>query len=434
MAQDLLPSDFHLPEGMAYTCHSTGVCCNVFEAIPAEAGVRELIDKDGGAELNVRAHNPPDFPLIQTAADTPGTETSETGATPLLARKACGSCVLLTPENLCAVHALAGEAAKPQPCQDFPWRFVETPGGVYVGLSFVCPSVRHNRGQRVSDQRTAVARHYTRAASVRETPPTLWLNSRRSLAWRDYLSLESALMDLLADESLPLTVRLVACCILPGFVDSLLTESERSGEPVDLPQIIEKLKSRNYDVIVALASKPRTGGSTRPRRMFLGMLTSFANTLQRQKNQGRLATVGRVMLQYARSAAGIGRLNLKPVEHPVEHSALDRASLPEAGEAAHQITRYLRHCIERKDLVLSGDVNRRMRLLATSAALSSWYATALAGAAPPDSSHWDEAIAIVERLYGFHSTFYQFFEKNRAFADIVDSFVLKPAFPYMLLR
>lgn len=436
VARDLLQSDFHLPEGMAYTCHNTAVCCNVFEAIPAEDGVRAVIDRDGGAELNAAAQNPPGFPLI---ADTPAGDSLpgtavEAGSTPYLARKACGSCALLTPDHLCAVHALAGEAAKPQACQDFPWRYVETPGGVYVGLSFVCPSVRHNRGQRVSDQRAAVAQRYARAASVREVPSTIWLNSRRSLTWSDYLTLESALVDLISDESLPLTVRLVGCCIFPGFADHLLTESERSGAPVSFPEIIEKLKARNYDIIVALASKARARESIRPRRMFLGMLTSFANTLQRQKNQGRLATVSRVMLQYLRSAAGVGRLNLKPVEHPVDHARLDGASLPDDGEAARQITRYLRHCIERKDLVLFGDVNRRMRLLATSAALTAWYAAALAGDAPPDSAHWDEAIGIVERLYGFHSTFYQFFEKNRAFADIVDSFVLKPAFPYMLLR
>jgi hypothetical protein len=99
---------------------------------------------------------------------------------------------------------------------------------------------------------------------------------------------------------------------------------------------------------------------------------------------------------------------------------------------ADQIARYLRHCIERKDLVLFGDVNRRMRLLAVSGSLIAWYAAALQSDGHSQAAAWDEAIGIVERLYGFHSTFYQFFERNHAFSDVVDSFLLKPGFPYVV--
>lgn len=389
------------------------------------------------AQLNTRAGNPEETLVTRNIPDDPA---------PVLSRKSCGSCAMLGDDNLCAIHAIAGEAAKPRACQDFPWRFVETPGGVYAGLSFVCPSVRANRGRALEEQTDAISAHYLRAASVREAPAAVMLNSRRALAWSDDLALEHGLVDILNMPGKALPVRIIACCLLPGFIDQVLTESERPDQvKTGLGEIITALSKRGYDHIFRLAEKRvKTNQSPRPRRMFLGMFTSFANTLHRRENQGRVAMVAGVMKQYLRSAAGMGRIRLAPIDVALSHEKLDAAHLPAGGPVADHISRYIRHCIERKDLVLAGDVNRRMRLLAVNAALIGWYATALQASATksktpqsPDNAssfeNWDEAIGIIERLYGFHSTFYQFFERNKTFSDVVDSFILKPGFPHMLL-
>jgi Fe-S-cluster containining protein len=415
----------HLPEGMAYTCHNSGVCCNVFDSIPVDEAAAQALAGMDSAALHSRAGNRPDnaISLREPAADRP-----------VLARKACGSCVMLTEDHLCAIHSIAGEAAKPQACQDFPWRYVETPNGVYVGLSFVCPSVRANSGRPVAAQEAELTARYARAASVREAPDVVALNPRKMISWSDYLQIETALVELISNAAEPLPARLIAACLLPGFVDEMLARSaSEPGVTLEIKEVLGALRARNFDVLWRLAhKKSRASDSPRPRRMFLGMLTSFANTLQRRQDQGRLATVTNVMLQYARSAAGLGKIRLAPVEQTISHDQLDQARLPHHGPLAEQIARYLRHCIERKDLVLFGDVNRRMRLLATSGALIAWYAAASQAEGQPPEKAWDEAIGTVERLYGFHSTFYHFFERNRTFSDVVDSFLLKPGFPYVL--
>lgn len=416
----------HLPEGIAYTCHNEGVCCNVFDTIPVDAGVAATLASIDESTLNQTAGNASDSPV---AVDNPAAPPAQK-----IARKACGACSMLTTEKLCAIHALAGEAAKPRVCQDFPWRFVETPDGVYVGLSFVCPSVRANRGTPVTEQSDQLQSRYRVTGSIRATPGAIPLNARVTLTWSEYLEIESTLTDLLSMQTEPLPVRIIACCLIPGFIDQMLAAQKNAPtEPITISQITAAMHAGGYAHILRLAHK-QTPPHARSRRMFLGMFTSFANTLHR-RGQGRLSTVAGVVGQYLRHAAGLGQIKLQPVDSTLARAQIDQAVVPETGYAAAQIARYLTHCVFRKDLALSGDLTRRVRLLALNAALIPWYAAALAGGeAPPTDSQWDEAIGHVERLYGFHSAFYRFFEQNKAFSDIVDSFILKPGYPFALFH
>lgn len=417
--------DFHYPANMAYTCHNEGVCCRVFDTIPVDATARAALQSADLARLNELANNAHNAELTTPRPD----------ADPIMARKPCGDCTMLTDDTRCAIHALHGEPAKPRVCQDFPWRYVETPGGVYVGLSFVCPSVRANAGRLLAEQDDLRRLHYREAASVRSAPNTVSLNGRLFLTWADYVELEGGLQDLLKLDTAPLPTRLIGCCLLPGFISQLLTP-DSSQPPGTMAEIIGAMRNNGYQHIARLAKK-KTKSGFRARRMFLGMYVSFANTLHRQANQGRMKTVASVMNQYIRHTLSIGEVELKPLKTSIEHRELDTALLPAEGYGADQVERYLRHCIFRKDLVLAGDLTRRIRLLMLNAALIPWYALACA---KDDGRHliadkdWDEAIGHVERLYGFHSAFYRFFEQNRVFADIADSFLLKPAYPFHMFR
>ena len=69
-----------------------------------------------------------------------------------LAHRADGACVFLNEQGLCRIHAKFGEAAKPLPCQVYPYAL--HPGGrkVAVSLRFSCPSVVANQGKPVSEQ------------------------------------------------------------------------------------------------------------------------------------------------------------------------------------------------------------------------------------------------------------------------------------------
>ncbi|MGI8906698.1 MAG: hypothetical protein ACR2IE_09440 [Candidatus Sumerlaeaceae bacterium] len=435
-ARDAQPAvaELHLPPEISYTCQNSGVCCTTFDTIPVSHNCAEQLETISPAEQtalrsDVGAGNGP-----FTAAGMPGDP-------PRLARKHDGSCIFFDKDRLCAVHRIIGPHAKPQVCRDFPYRYVETSGGTYVGLSFMCPSVRNNIGSPVGEQGAQLRSHYAVAQSVLEAPARVALNRRIELTWDEYIDLENTFAELLAIPSIPLNQRLIACCALVSFVDAYYQEMNGSPvvgpgnrmPPAALAGFLSALRSTSYAELLRVSIRARKG-PTYIKQMFLGMFTGFANTLHRKG--GRARTVATVLAQYVRHAAGIGKVRLKPIAVSLSYRDLARAKLPCTGAAVELIERYVRHCIFRKDLVLSGNVSRRLRLLVLNVALIPWYATAEAvqhGRTEPIDEDFSEAVAHVEKLYGFHSRFYRFFEENATFDDIVEAFMLKPNYPYLLL-
>lgn len=67
-----------------------------------------------------------------------------------------GQCVALADDQRCLIHATHGGDQKPRACRIFPFTFVQTSGGVRVGLSFACPAVVDGEGPTLSAQRAEV--------------------------------------------------------------------------------------------------------------------------------------------------------------------------------------------------------------------------------------------------------------------------------------
>ena len=400
----------------------------------------DTIPADHNCQSQLGALSPEGMKGLYDGAEqvmVPGTDPG----TVKIARKAEGSCVFYGKDHLCAVHKILGAAAKPQVCRDFPYRYVETPGGSYVGLSFVCPSVRGNLGQAVSEQEDALLAHRKTAASVQDAPETIHLNRRIALTWEEYLALESSFLDLLSAKELPVSIGLIACSVVAAYVDAF--EIQRDGTPRigpgvrfhdnEVQDFLNVIKRAGYADAINAAQRPRKI-SPMLRRMILGMFTSFANVLHR--STGRLGTVLAVVASYAVNASPWGRIRLKPIPGRVSHKRLAAGRLPSEGNQEELLRRYVSHCIFRKDLLLGSNVTRRLRLLILQVSLLPWYAEAEAashGRATPTDEDFSEAIAHVERLYGFHSKFFRFFEANPYFDDIAESFMLRPSYPYFML-
>lgn len=420
-----------VPDKVNFTCQNSGTCCSVFETIPADKHTVETINRVGEETLLSAAGKSTDKSILKVNEGTDIT----------ISRDTCGQCSMYGSDQLCAIHKVAGKDAKPQVCKDFPYRFVETEGGVFVGLSFVCPTVRKNMGAALKDQEQKIAEHYTVAKSVLESPRRIMLNRRLAMSWEDYVLLEQSFQDILDNAGEKLSVRVIACCVLINLIDQYIITMAK--DPVVMPesylpsgviaQLTNELKDKGYKTVFEIARKPR-GKTFVARRMFLGMFVSFANTLQ--KSRGRFRTVVSVMGSYIRHATGWGRLNIQPFEK-VAYRELEEVNMALGSTAEDLMQRYVKHCIWRKDLILEGNVARRLRLMALNAALIPWYAKARAmkekhgGVQDEDIS---EAIATVERLYGFHSSFFRFFEQNQIFDDIVESFLLKPNYPFVILQ
>lgn len=427
--------DLHLPEGIRYTCHQSGLCCPVFPRIPvdpeSEQRLRQLdYQRLEGTGCAVRSPE-------EAMAAEPGSH----GGLVLRRRGSDHNCVFYSEDRLCAIHKTFGEPAKPQVCRDFPYRYRKTPGGLYVGLSFVCPSVRGNRGKPVSEQRAELAEAASRALRHEDASGPILFNRKLALSWRDYLDLEQGFYDLLDRTDVPLAQRLIALRVLTEFVDLLEQKNHGAYVPMAPPrqavegeigELVATLRRTGYSEVLRPAR--RDAGSPLLRRMFLGMLTGFGNSMW--EGRGRLALVAGLLSQYARHASALGRVELKPVPKKVSHRRLARVRFPAAGPAAELLERYFRHCIFRKDLLLAPSVTRGLNLLLINAALVRWYAAALAAEgnrAEPAGEDFSEAVRHVETYYGLQSKFYRALAEQTALEEILDSFTRRKNFPFVIL-
>ena len=126
-----------------------------------------------------------------------------------LAHQPNGACVFLNEKGLCRIHAQFGEEAKPLACCIYPYAFHPTGRGTAVSLRFSCPSVIANRGKPVREQASDI-RKLARAVvpkSVREIPPPK-LSARSAVDWNGIRLFRQTLDSSLADESIPLVIRL----------------------------------------------------------------------------------------------------------------------------------------------------------------------------------------------------------------------------------
>ena len=423
----------HLPAGENWTCCHSGVCCRAFDTIPVDDATAERLrglDVSGCPGAGRGAMCGADLLLPPAAA----------GSSFHLKQHDDRRCVFLGADSLCELHTLAGPDAKPQSCRDFPFLFRETPTGVYVGLSFVCRAVRDNHGIPVTDQRDALSAALGQGHDRVRIGDTVRLTRRLEVSWAQYLSIETALLEILAIESDPFPRRLIAAHVWLNMIDmywqalhgpfppgadaNRLTDSE-------LEDFIAAGRGGEFRDPRRVAA--RKAGSRLVRRMFLGMITSFGNALW--AGGGRRAVTRGVTFQYLRHAVSLGGVRLQPFPASVPHSELARMTLPERGPAAGLVDRYVRHAIFRKDLVTHFPVWKGLSVLLLGCALIPWYAAAAAasdGRKAPGDEDFSEAVRCVELIYGCHSKFARFLAGEVRLDDVVESFFLRRNYPFVL--
>ncbi|MGE0489501.1 MAG: YkgJ family cysteine cluster protein [Vulcanimicrobiota bacterium] len=168
--------DIHFLPGQHYDCLQCAKSCRTAWKIPVSQEVFQgLIDSE-----SVRR--------VEGLGLEPFAQSREQ----LVLTNCEGGCVFLE-GNRCHIHATLGPAAKPTSCRQFPFFPVETPDGLFVGVSFYCTAIARNSGR-------ALAEH---ASFVSDTPPRLGfgpirLARRTSLDWPGYRELERSLRQRLA--------------------------------------------------------------------------------------------------------------------------------------------------------------------------------------------------------------------------------------------
>jgi len=172
----IFPADYH------FTCTGCGRCCKDWN-IHVDTG---CYGKVHGSSLYER---------LREKGDEPFKEDLDDGTISTL-RKG-GACIFLDEHDRCTIHSEIGPGAKPLGCRQFPFILKPAPDGVYVGVSFYCPSCQLNSGLPLSHYKKDIEGWLGEHPYTAVTDRSLELLERLPLAWKEYCILEDFIREAL---------------------------------------------------------------------------------------------------------------------------------------------------------------------------------------------------------------------------------------------
>lgn len=459
----------HLPADLGYECVQCGRSCTDFWEVPVEKAFEERLRDPRLPELIVP---PAAMPVVEDSRFRPGVR--------VLRRFEGGRCAFLGCDKLCGIHKTLGPEVKPQTCRDFPFRYITTPAGDYVGLSFACTAVLEEKGPPVEERRAQLAAQRLASNSRRAAPGQLRLSERVPIAWNHYLAIEEDLRDILGVEGVQFPDALVAQSIYLTLLDQFVREAYRSGlasrpaksaapAPADsvgatsenpastvappapdplLDGIIEPLpmtdellatfrrplRATQWQRLFVIARKPLEQPAVF--RSVLGLVVSFRQTLVARRS--RAFMMSKILATYARMALRFGGLQLDPIPDRLSWNQLrTRLVTFVAPDDAAIARRYFRHILFRKDLLLERDLRLAQGFTLMHFGLWRLYAAAHAakeGSPRAEREHILEALRHVEQYFVFHSSFSTLFSKNPPLRNLLETAMANPRFAPTMTR
>lgn len=330
----------HYPE-MVYDCVMCGRSCRQAWSITVDPELQPPIEASPGAE---RARQRGYLPLTVEQPVQVGRDEE-------------GCCSLLNEEGLCSIHADLGFEAKPFPCRQFPFHPIPSPGGFYLGMSFVCTAVQQSLGRPVQEHapqveqlvENLIVRHSLEDGAELKVP----VDQERTVPWAEYLDFEQRLSSQLQPDLLE-----------PMLIHAAFAVAEENPLPPRLA-FVEMVTNMVLASVVCLIEE-RTPGENRTviSEAFSEGRSFFSPRLQRQ----------------------------------VEPILFEPAF-------REQTLRYLRHVLFRKFLI-QGDMVGRTLFLAVVVKALDYYAhqTAdLKGRRTPTQEDYFEGLGLVERDVMLHA-------------------------------
>ena len=415
----------HLPGGMHYSCVRDGSCCRDFWEIRAEAEAAERI---GGIDWRACSSLGP-------REKTPFTKPGKSGDHVCL-KQIESACNFLDPQdNLCRLHKSHGFEIKPLVCRLFPHRFTQTPGGVYVGLSFACTSVLEDSGARVKESTEELRASLERDDLCVRVADPIRFDSAQTIEWDEYLAIEGALDAILAREGETVETCLTAGHVWLGILRQMLAVARTRGADgkegpsarATLDYYVTHTRETDFSQAFEVARRPAAQRTVK--RMLLGTFVSFRNSLR--PRQWRLVAVARVLAQNCRHWLRVGSLRLDPLDWRVPYGQFrpDSADFA-APEMQRLLRRYFRHALFRKDAIRHTDLFWGYCYFVLTYGLAQWYAAAFRAGGKPAPA---QALALVEKYFVLHSNFNQTFLYHPAVADFIQHFFRKPNFAHTVI-
>ncbi len=388
-----------------FTCQQCAGCCHNWLIFLTPEEYDRLSNHDWAAESPRLAGRP-----LFVEQAPPGRD----GPKAVRLARIEGACAFLEPDGLCLIHKVQGMAAKPSPCQQYPFHFARTPDGATATLDFACTAVLADTGARLAEhpedldaayqvmqRRVALPSHGLPVSGV--LGERLWLGPKQPLHWRNYRTLESALLGALERADRSLETRLL------GLDRLLQLTAARFGAALGAPNDefdawAGTLAGSDYAALwevtpPAKLSAPRQRAVLAP---FIGGLEQQWQAMDAANAGGR--GIGTRLTLAIIVANGVGPLQLAGYSATLDQGQMRRVRFPQDDPAlAHLYTRYLKSLIQRKSLVDDTDVFQGYRYFLLSFAAARWYAVAraaLAGRSVAELDDLRQGIRLVEKGLG----------------------------------
>ena len=196
-----------LPILEKWDCHTCGICCK---------GHTILLDADDLAALERQAWtNRPEFAGVAITK-----KLSMFGAQRVLNQRPDGSCIFLTEDQRCRIHAEFGEPQKPWACRMFPYQVSPIGNELRVTMRRTCPSAAADRGRPLQDQLSVIRELAPKAVGDGRFPAPA-IQGAHLRSWPETRRLTDALEAVLLSERGPLLRRMsVALRIVDLVSDS----------------------------------------------------------------------------------------------------------------------------------------------------------------------------------------------------------------------
>ncbi|MEW6557180.1 MAG: flagellin lysine-N-methylase [Elusimicrobiota bacterium] len=330
-------------------------------------------------------------------------------------------CIFLDDDNYCLIHKKLGFDAKSTICKMYPFKFVKTPEGIIVRLSFVCPSVIKDTGVQLENQISEIEKLATLQPDwIRKIDETVVVDSDIKISYNDYKKIENVIFELLrARHDYETSLK------APAKFLRALSESLKKKE--SLNDILQKTDKEIF-------FRKKENVSKEKQKLYLALFVGY-EFVGRAKENLLKKYANLLKLVFRTGSLKLNNEKFKLSEIAETYFDIDNENIQ------NTIKRFIEHLLFSKWHLLSSAVSTPnlvsgYSLLLVVYALVKWWSRAFAlirKSAVVELCDVEKAITFVELNYTGHITKETLFLNSRTFATICNLLISQPNFEEIII-